>query len=71
MLRNVYEKNSYNWLIDLAEKVKSNISNRDVDITPEMKAVLFPFVLPKNIAPVPKISKEQLEQRATSRFHQQ
>lgn len=68
MMRNVYERNDYSWLEELSANVKSNILSRDIALTAEMKSVLFPFDLPKNIAPAPKISKSDLESRARSRF---
>lgn len=68
MLRNVYETNNYDWLVKLADEVKANLVTRHVEVTPAMNEVLFPFILPKNIAPTPKVSKDELEQRSRSRF---
>jgi hypothetical protein len=69
MLRNVYERNNYDWLREMTQQVKLNLRTREKKITDEMRAVLTPFNLPKNIAPLPKKTKEDLN-AAISRFAQ-
>jgi hypothetical protein len=66
MARKVYEKNNYQWLKDLAAVVLKNVQNPYINISDDEEKLMFPFTLPKNIAPVPKISIEQLP--SVSRF---
>jgi hypothetical protein len=69
MLRKVYERNNYDWLREMTQQVKLNLRTREKKITDEMRAVLTPFNLPQNIAPLPKKTKEDLN-AAISRFAQ-
>jgi hypothetical protein len=66
MARKVYEKSNNQWLKDLSKLVLDNVRQQSIVISDAEEKLMFPFVLPKNIAPVPKVPIQELQ--PASRF---
>jgi diphthamide synthase subunit DPH2 len=60
-LRDVYETKKDQWRLDLVQKIVSSATNKEMcEVSPAIQKILFPFELPKNIAPIEKPTMAEL-----------
>jgi len=68
MARKVFERNDYTWLKEEAALVLANMRSGDIVTSEEEQIIMMPFILPKNIAPVPKVQLQDMDPKRTNRF---
>jgi len=68
MARKVFERNDYTWLKEEAALVLEKLHSGEIVTSDEEHKLMMPFILPKNIAPVPKIQLQDMDPKRTTRF---
>lgn len=66
MLKNKYEKSKIEWKLEIINKIKSNLHTQVRGSSPEVQVI--DLSLPKNIAPTPCPSYDELRKGHFSRF---